>query len=303
MYRKSRAAIFIDYQNLYEGLQQAYKEPAGAILGLLAALRTHLEGRCNARAIIQQAYADFEHISQPHAVKQELILAGISPRFVPNDNKEASSQQLTVDVLDLLHHRTDLNVVTLVTGDRDYLPLVQHLLNQGRRVYVVALTYIASSALLSHVHDDAFIEAGYLLSNKQTAGDQAGDLGTFEAIQELPYEVDELAIEIIEAHFGHYKEIYLSPLLRKLSEELDVSSGHEPKAVIGDLETCGAARLEKRRGTEHDYTVLILNPEHPSIIAVRERFEDSEREFIEDRFTTIEAYDEESWDEEIPNEE
>ena len=79
-------------------------------------------------------------------------------------------------------------------------------------------------------------------------------------------------LEIIEEHFGQYDEVYLTPLLRKLSEELGDLEDHDPKSLIGDLENAGAVRLERRRGFPYDYTVLLVNPNHPEVQAVREEF-------------------------------
>ncbi len=39
---------------------------------------------------------------------------------------------------------------------------------------------------------------------------------------------------------------------------------------MADLEECGAARLERRRGMPYDYTVLLVNAEHPAVQEVRE---------------------------------
>ncbi|MEO1728516.1 MAG: NYN domain-containing protein, partial [Bacteroidota bacterium] len=41
---------------------------------------------------------------------------------------------------------------------------------------------------------------------------------------------------------------------------------------IGDLEECGAVRLERRRGMPYDYTVLIVNDEHPAVLEVRAEY-------------------------------
>ena len=92
----------------------------------------------------------------------------------------------------------------------------------------------------------------------------------FEALKALPNDVDRKALELIEEYFGQYEEIYLTPLLRKLSEQLGEDE-LDPKEIVSDLEEVGAGRLEKRRGEPHDYTVLILNPRHPDVVEVRER--------------------------------
>jgi hypothetical protein len=78
-------------------------------------------------------------------------------------------------------------------------------------------------------------------------------------------------LEIIETYFGQYREVYLTPLLRKLTELLEEED--EPKTVINYLEECGAVWLEKRRGFPHNYTVLIVNEDHPDVIEVKEAFQ------------------------------
>ena len=99
---------------------------------------------------------------------------------------------------------------------------------------------------------------------------------TFEPAQDPTHEIDYDAIEVIERHFGHYDEIYLTPLLRRLSEEIGDVEGHDPKSLVADLEECGAVRLERRRGMPYDYTVLLVNAAHPAVVEVREEIRGSD---------------------------
>ena len=39
---------------------------------------------------------------------------------------------------------------------------------------------------------------------------------------------------------------------------------------MADLEECGAVRLERRKGMPYDYTVLLVNNDHPAVQEVRE---------------------------------
>jgi hypothetical protein len=75
-------------------------------------------------------------------------------------------------------------------------------------------------------------------------------------------------LEILQRYFGQYDEVYLTPLLRKLSEEFDEPES-DPKTVINELEQLGAVWLEKRRGFPYDYTVLIIDTEHPDVQTLR----------------------------------
>ena len=40
------------------------------------------------------------------------------------------------------------------------------------------------------------------------------------------------------------------------------------KALVGDLNEAGAVWLEKRRGYPYDYTVLLINHDHPNVLAL-----------------------------------
>ena len=77
-------------------------------------------------------------------------------------------------------------------------------------------------------------------------------------------------IEVIESYFGQYEEVYLTPLLRKLSELID-DPDFDPKETVNDLEACGAVWMERRRGFPYDYTVLLLDEEHEEVAEARAR--------------------------------
>ena len=77
-------------------------------------------------------------------------------------------------------------------------------------------------------------------------------------------------IEITEEHFGQYDEVYLTPLLRKLSDVL--GEQHDPKSLVSELEAAGAVRLEKRDGYPYDYTVLIVNEDHPGVQEIQDDY-------------------------------
>jgi hypothetical protein len=42
---------------------------------------------------------------------------------------------------------------------------------------------------------------------------------------------------------------------------------------VSELEAAGAARLEKRNGYPYNYTVLIVNDDHPDVLTVHETME------------------------------
>lgn len=275
------AAVLIDYQNLYYYLKNHLRhpvQPGDTAAEMIEALRDYLEGE-GVRLARGFAYADFggldEHIRH---VQRALYLHGIQPYYVPSTmHRNTTDLQLAIDAMTIRDTQPEMDTVVLFSGDRDYVPVVQALQASGRRVLMVAFRDHLSAHLLDNTSSGVFLDAIELLSDD--ARDAFSDedetttpemTTTFNETKELPYDIDIEALEVIERFFGQYDEVYLTPLLRKLSEELGEIEGHDPKSLIGDLEDCGAVRLERRRGMPYDYTVLIVNSTHPSVQEVKE---------------------------------
>ena len=281
-----RAAVLIDYQNLYYYLKnrlEGHQSPGDHILDLLDALRERLvaDGRPVA---LGHAYADFSGLDDhSRHVQRALYLLGIEPCFVPSTmHRNTTDLQLCIDALSTLEQRDDIKTIVLVSGDRDYIPLVQAVQRRGREVVMVSFREHLSARLFDNVDGGRFLdaetlmtdEARALLQEDHHANGQPEETTTFADIADCPYGVDYEALRVIEEYFGQYDEVYLTPLLRKLSEELGDIEDHDPKSLIGDLEDCGACRLERRKGMPYDYTVLIVNREHPAVIEVKAEFSD-----------------------------
>ena len=284
----SRAAVLIDYQNLYYYLKnrfEGHQSPGDHILDLLERLREHLAGEGHPVAV-GHAYADFSGLDDhSRHVQRALYLLGINPCFVPSTmHRNTTDLQLCIDALGLVEHRKDLRTVVLVSGDRDYIPLVQALQGRGCEVIMVSFREHLSARLFDNTEAGRFLDAETLLTDEARAvlqedhhaNGQPEETTTFAEITDCPYPIDYEALRIIEEYFGQYDEVYLTPLLRKLSEELGDIEDHDPKSLIGDLEECGACRLERRKGMPYDYTVLIVNPEHPAVIEVQNEMRDNE---------------------------
>ncbi|MEM4407417.1 MAG: hypothetical protein QXI19_01595 [Candidatus Caldarchaeum sp.] len=65
--------------------------------------------------------------------------------------------------------------------------------------------------------------------------------------------------------FGHYPEVYLKPFLEKLNQEFPLLANFERKGLVNTLEVAGAIRVEKRSGTPFDYSVIVINWNHPTV--------------------------------------
>ena len=279
------AAVLVDYQNLFhylKGRLPASAAPGDTVAELLDGLRAYLVDDEDARIATGFAYADFagldDHVRH---LQRALYLSGIQPTFVPStSHRNTTDLQMAIDAVSLRERRPDIEVFVLVAGDRDYVPIVQALQAHGRRVLVVAFRDHLSARLLEHTGAGAFVQAETLLptatreqllpDDRDREREKPDEHAEFNEIAELPYPINHDVIGIIETYFGQYDEVYLTPLLRRLSEEFGNLEDHDPKSLVADLEEAGAIRLERRKGNPYDYTVLLVNDQHPAVLAVRE---------------------------------
>ena len=285
----TRAAMLIDYNSLYEAVE--YKTgktayPDEVILEMIAELRKHLHRDFSCEVSLCRAYADFSQLGD-HAghVQRELAHNGIEPRFIPTTiQPNAPESMLSFEAGSLLRERVDESTIVILSGHRVYHALANALAQNGRDVIVLPVgmdgevsdrdvhplvRYVSASLLLSdamkkvmgvetsEAEEDAFAASA---GSQSRADVEHTEIATSSCRRTL---------EIIEHYFGQYDEVYLTPLLRKLSEEFDEHEA-DPKSIINELEEAGAVWLEKRRGFPYDYTVLIIDGAHPDVKRIRE---------------------------------
>ncbi len=159
------AAVFIDFENVYYFLKNHYLDPHDPhdyALDLVRALRDALKREHGLDSLVLNAYADFDKI--PTGPQGPLYLMGVSTRNVlGTDHKNAADMQLCIDALEVLYTRPAIGTFVLVAGDRDYIPVLQHLRRQARQVKVVGFRESVSGDLLQMLGQEHFIDARQLL--------------------------------------------------------------------------------------------------------------------------------------------
>ena len=159
------AAVFIDFENVYYFLKNHYldpQDPHDYALDLVRALRDSLKREQGLDSLVLNAYADFDKI--PTGPQGPLYLMGVSTRNVlGTDHKNAADMQLCIDALEVLYTRPAIGTFVLVAGDRDYIPVLQHLRRQARQVKVVGFRESVSGDLLQMLGQEHFIDARALL--------------------------------------------------------------------------------------------------------------------------------------------
>lgn len=153
-HKEQRVGILIDVQNMYHSAKNIYQ----ARVNFREILKTAVADRKLIRAI---AYVVTTETGEEKAFLEALVKAGIEVKskelqIFPGGMKKADwDVGMAVDAIQLSQK---LDSVVLVTGDGDFLPLVEYLKAQGQHVELIAFGKSASGKL-KEIADD-FIDLG-----------------------------------------------------------------------------------------------------------------------------------------------
>lgn len=162
--KEQRVEVLIDVQNLYHSAKNLYH----AKVNFKEILKEAIAGRKFIRAF---AYVVRTKTGTEEPFFEALIKLGIETRV--KDLQEFYDGQKKADwdvgiVVDAIRTSPGIDVVILASGDGDFIPLVEYLKNQGKRVEVMAFGKTTSLHLKETA--DEFIdidkEANKFLFNK-----------------------------------------------------------------------------------------------------------------------------------------
>lgn len=152
-------AVFIDFENIYISTREKYKTNPNF---------EYITDHCAkyGRVVLARAYADWYQFSR---VTNALYANGIEPRYVPtyyySDERDPSPGSaiknsvdihLVIDAMRTLYNNPNIQVYVLVTGDRDFIPLVNTIRQHGKRVVVIGVAEAASSHLAQSADEFVF---------------------------------------------------------------------------------------------------------------------------------------------------
>jgi len=282
------AALFVDYENVYYFIKNRLEDQGKATdvtNELIRILRAKLQSELGLPCILMNAYADFDRIED--SPMAPLYLMGVEPHYVlGTDHKNAADMHLAIDALTIFYTRPDIVGFVLVAGDRDYIPLLQHLQQHAKRVLVVGFVQNASGDLIQIVGKENFLDAGKLLPEgtvlrepvtvqveRPKAPESFEEFirtpvpvnSPFKSFRKLESEQQRKALEIMLTHFGEKPEVWFTPYLNRLRNEMPTLEEFERKAIISSLEMAGAVAVQKRRGEQYDYSVILVNWDHPDV--------------------------------------
>lgn len=149
-----RVGVFIDVENLYHSAKNLFR----ARVNFNQVLKDAVAGRRLIRAV---GYVIRTETGEEKTFFEALVRLGIETKVkdlqVYNGFKKADwDVGITVDAIKI---SSSLDVVLLLSGDGDFIPLVEYLKNHGKQVEVAAFSKSTSSRL-KEVADD-FLDIGY----------------------------------------------------------------------------------------------------------------------------------------------
>lgn len=162
-------AIFLDLDNLVIGAVEA--NLTFDVELVLEYINSITEGRI----VLRRAYGDWR---QRANLTKSLASAGFelqsSVRLSIN-SKNLADMQMVVDAMSTLIDRRNFHTYVLITGDRDFAPLVQALRKRGKQVIGLGILH-ATSKHLAHLCDRFVYYDELALAARQVVEDQLEDL-------------------------------------------------------------------------------------------------------------------------------
>jgi hypothetical protein len=170
------AAVFVDFENLYLSLKNRYAASGLRTRELSLQILEGLLGRLRESGhpiVLGRSYAGFDTYPGVE-VAHDLALMGLDPQYVliSHTGKNSADVQLALDVARVLFRRADIQMVVIVSGDRDFIPLARQVLEEGRDLRVVAIPDTTSGDLRARVGEDRFWNALQWIEAKLAPNDK-----------------------------------------------------------------------------------------------------------------------------------
>ena len=165
-----RVAVFIDVQNLYYSARNIY----GAKVNFREILKTAVSQRNLIRAF---AYVVRTKTGDEKPFFEALMKQGIETRIRDLQEFYGGAKKADWDVgivVDAIRTAPSVDSIVLVSGDGDFIPLLEYLKNRGKRTEVIAFGKSCSSKLREEAEEFIDLDKNpgkYLLKNKSAEGE------------------------------------------------------------------------------------------------------------------------------------
>lgn len=146
-------AVLLDLDNLVIGAKQA-----NLPFDINLILNKIWDMTDKGRIVLRRSYGDWR---QNQKLLEQLTIAGFTTQStvrINNYSKNLADMQIVVDTMDTLVDGHQYNTYVLITGDRDFTPLVQSLRKRGKRVLGFGVKHTASRSFVALCDEYIFYE-------------------------------------------------------------------------------------------------------------------------------------------------
>ncbi|NLY53733.1 MAG: NYN domain-containing protein [Firmicutes bacterium] len=267
---EKNVAVLIDYENVYWSMKNNYMlvPQPGRLIELIKQ-----EAQKEGQVVLMLAYADFD---QPEfkGLQTDLQRRSVEPRHVFSKSfpegvrKNAADIELSLDALELMYTREDIDTYVLVCGDRDLIQLIRKLHTRNKRVNVIGVARTTSSDLVMFA--DSYTEVETLLGITPsrllpTPGDRQSEM--------------EMLIQRLEAlESGSLPFVGLKMLINRLLTGIG-----DPQALINQAiaeEIVVTYTVPNPYKPEFPTTAVKLNPKHELVQKVLNKISPLEKQTV-----------------------
>ncbi|GAB4290281.1 MAG: NYN domain-containing protein [Myxococcota bacterium] len=296
-------ALFVDLENVYFALTTAPfhllgDEALNAVLDIVTEVRNKVSESAN--LIVERCYADFDQL--PPSTQRQFQIAGILPRYVDaRKGKSSADIELSLDLLEALYRRSEIEIFVLVGGDRDYLPILRRLKESYKYIIVWALSSGLSADVqefirtnkcgeINHLDNLVKIEdyrtkAEIVVDKPESVASTAsstptmnfspkeprlkpppGPLETYNPHEDYDWELRYLDALFVFMRENDYDEVHLGPFFRWLNDHniMELISTNDKRRVFQRLQRMGVVQVEERdSGGGFSWSALKINYNHP----------------------------------------
>ena len=268
-------AIFLDLDNLVIGARDANLNFD------ISLLIDHIKKRTGGRVVLRRAYSG--NLRQDQKLMKELATAGFTMQAaVPLNNfgKNLIDMYLVVDSMDTLVDGQEYSTYVLVTGDRDFVPLIHALRRRGKHVIGVGLKHTTSESLMGlcdeYVYYEDMLPAPPLseseadaLLTKAIDGLLAGDERVRASV------VKERMIELSGGQFGRfqYSDTSFTKFLSRHASRIILEKDGTTTYVRRAVELTAPTELYRRYRSALKKQKLRVIPPRLRLVLLREMIE------------------------------
>ena len=161
MQDKINIAVFVDYDNIEIGVKSTLRREFDVAICLDA-----LKERGD--IVAKFAYANWGRQEDATRQMAQNAVQMVQRLPSPRGDKNGADINLALDSLEMAFTHTHVNAFAIISGDSDFIPLVNKLKEYGKTVYVVGGKAFTSTILQQNCHE--FISYESLLDDPKNAG-------------------------------------------------------------------------------------------------------------------------------------